>query len=483
MLTTAICFAALLPGISLAQAQPEPAPAATPAPVAMDRLYEQIILTGKILPSFTGVSVKSFRAGSINPATGELRPIPVQADERNEKNNSFVFALGPGADVDSTPGVFDSNDEIVFLARDLGPRASDDQRRALGSEVIEVKVTDPGNSATGFAYLFKNPDALPLSKIDYVNLDDPQTGLRVASRSYGFGLADQCQLTFDYLSVREPGQQSEVNIMDRLKVRGWVKLFGFISLSTDECSWTSRYHGAVDGPVRVIRRTKSSFTVAMIPSVRFDTELVFYPDHFEVAITGRLPFDLETIAPTGGFAVYADYNDAVKGAKFYTGSYTAGITFDGTPKAEPSYEVLSRIPYVWGAVYGLGPKKNLGWFSRVVPGYNVPQKYAPQVFDNDRQNNPPEKFPGVHEIGFKVDSLNELKGGRFAISSVAYRIQDWDPRDAQKLLNVVDSPLSAELAPADGTGAATRFAMPTRPNEPPVPQDVPASGTIPARKK
>ncbi len=449
--------------------------AAPAEPPSLARFYEPVILTGKTLPAFLNTPAKSVRAGAVDRQSGQLKPIPFQVDERDDKNNAFVYSLGPGAGHDGTPGVMDANDEIVFLARHTGPRLSTEARQKLGADAIEVKVTDPKGGGTAYAYLFRNPGSLSLSNAKLVSLDDPGEGLIVTAEGYGFRLARDCQLTFDYLAIRDSGTQNVLNIMDRLKVRGWVKLFGFFHVTTNECDWTSRYHGAVDGPVRVIRRTKNSYTIAMIPSVRFDTELVFYPDHFEVAITGKLPFDLATVAPKGGFAVYADYNDAVKGAKFYTGSYTKGIVFDGTPKTEPSQEVLGRIPYVWGAVYGLGEKKDSGFFSRVVPGYNVPTQYAPQVIDDDKKNNPPENFPGVHEIGFKVDTLDEMKGGRFAISSVLYRIRDWEPKDAQWLLDVIDSPLSVELSPADGSGAATKFTIATRPNEPPVPADPPAA--------
>ncbi len=450
---------------------------ATPAAPALNRFYEPIILTGKTLPAFVNTQTKSFRVGAVDKTSGMLKPIPFQTDERNDKNNSFMYDFGPGADQDDTPGVLDSNDEIVFMARDAGPRLADGPRRQLGPDAVEVKITDPKTGGIGYAYAFRKSDALAVSKAKLVSLEDPGEGLKVTAEGYSFRLARDCQLTFDYLALRQPGDTSEVNIMDRLKVRGWVKLFGFISAKTNECDWTSHYYGAVDGNVRVIRRTKNSYTVAMIPSVRFDTELVFYPNHFEVAITGRLPFDLKTIAPQGGFAVYADYNDNAKGAKFYTGAYTNGVTFDGTPKVEPSVEVLGKVPYVWGAIYGIGPEKNTGWFSRVVPGFNVPTRYAPQVIDNDRENNPPEQFPGVHEIGFKVDTLDEMKGGRFAISSILYRIKDWEPKDAQKLLNVVDSPLAVELSATDGSGTISRFTMPTRPNEPPIPAEPPAPGT------
>ncbi|MCW5828727.1 MAG: hypothetical protein KIT79_05375 [Deltaproteobacteria bacterium] len=461
--------------------KPEPVPAETVPPFT--RFYEPVILNGKTLPGFMGKSIRSFRVGVAAGDGVSLKPIPFQVDERNERNGAFVYSLGPGADFrDETPGIFDENDEIVFLARDAGSRLSAGARENLGAGVIEATLIDQRNGSRMWAYLFPHSDMLPLSDIKRVKLDDPDEGLRVTAEGYGFRLARDCQLTFDYLAVRD-GAIPEVNIMDRLKVRGWVKLFGLISIKTNECDWTSRYHAAVDGPVRVIRRTKNSYTITVVPTVRFDTELVFYPHHFEVAITGRLPFDLRRVAPSGGFGVYVDYNDAVKGAQFYTGAYTEGVTFDGTPKTEPTPEVLGRVPYVWSALYGVGPGRNLGWFSRVVPGFNVPTKYAPQINDDDRAANPPESYPGVHEIGFKVDSLDEMQGGRFAISSVLYRTKDWSPADVQSLLDVVDKPLLVELSPADGVSVpVTRFTLSTRPNEPPLPAEADGTDGTPAGK-
>jgi len=83
-----------------------------------------------------------------------LVPIPFQVDERveiAEDRYAWVLPQGPegGSVVDD--GLLDDNDQLVFMAKDLGIRAGQVLQEQLGKPSLEIQVTDPLNGAVGFA--------------------------------------------------------------------------------------------------------------------------------------------------------------------------------------------------------------------------------------------------------------------------------------------------------------------------------------------
>ncbi len=143
---------------------------------SLDRPSDPVILTGQDLSSLTGLAlnvVVAFRY------VGGWQQVPVQIDERKWVDFGLVYnsnAVGIvtlayadattycGADPDPS---FDADDELVVMARDAGNRAVPATclpTSVLTNSPVELTVTDPLNSGTGYVYLFhsdgsRQPDA------------------------------------------------------------------------------------------------------------------------------------------------------------------------------------------------------------------------------------------------------------------------------------------------------------------------------------
>ena len=55
---------------------------------------------------------------------GILKPVPYQIDERRP-DGDFAFPFGPRPSFDDDRGIFDDNDELVFMVKDVGGRVAE----------------------------------------------------------------------------------------------------------------------------------------------------------------------------------------------------------------------------------------------------------------------------------------------------------------------------------------------------------------------
>ena len=101
---------------------------------AVNRNEDPVVLRGSVLSSTLNMPVGKIFAYAYDGAV--WRQIPAQVDEVNATGN-YVAA---------EDGLFDANDELVFMAKDLGVKAVDPPSgggQPLVPAWYEVQVTDP----------------------------------------------------------------------------------------------------------------------------------------------------------------------------------------------------------------------------------------------------------------------------------------------------------------------------------------------------
>ncbi|MEW6775255.1 MAG: hypothetical protein AB1405_03110 [Bdellovibrionota bacterium] len=424
-----------------AEAIPQVPAIPPPGSRTLKRTVDPIVVTGDALASLSGKNPSDFQLFAYRQGRGFV-PIPFQVDQRDERGR-YLFEKGPDARADSDKGAIDSNDELVFMAFDIGDEAPSSILLPMASGGAEFKIVDPVDGGAAWAYLLPKAFSPEVAPHNYVTLSEEQ--LEVIARDYIFRNCRQAPIGFDHLAIRH-GDQPPINIVDRLKIRGVAKVLGIMDVSTNEGDLKSKLRGSIDGPVRVIRRSRNSYELGgLIPTVRADAEWVFYPNHFYVILSGKMPFDADKIASKANLRVAVDYTSEIQGARFYTGSLEGeGVLFDGTPEGIPSRKDMSRVPYQWGAIYGFGPEGKDGWFSRMIPGPTIPSWFDPYIVDDPNASDPPEREKGRHDIGFSSDRMVEMKGGEFWLKSYLYRLDGFDVSQVTNFLNVTDKPLTVE---------------------------------------
>ena len=175
------------------------------ATAAWTRALDPAIVTGSELPLFQGVPLNDLFVYAYDGSSWTV--VPFQFDEVDSG----------GTYVSAEDGVLDSNDELVFMASDLGTTAEPYQWLAdLDSRNYsryEVSVTNPLNPAeVGWVYVYRSATLAPTFS-PYVTWDDNDS--RLVAQSYVIGYDPLIHIGMDSLELNG----SHVDVLDRSKLR------------------------------------------------------------------------------------------------------------------------------------------------------------------------------------------------------------------------------------------------------------------------
>lgn len=273
-------------------------------PLAPDRSAEPVVIAGRAVRALQGAVTSQLFLYAYS--AGDWIQIPMQVDE--------VTPLGAySAEV----GMLDANDEIVFMAKDLGDQAPPGSpitaSLPTGPGWYEIAVSDPlSPSQTGWAYLVQSTELTPT----YGDLVGFDLGFhRIYTDRYIMGLG----VTFpgiDFLMLGGSG----VEILDRNKVRVYCQV-PFVCPRTED-SLPPVPDGLIkDGPVRVILRDGQMLAYEA---------MVRWASSYTVPKTFRGDVELST-----------DFNSVVSGTTYYNAVVTAGLTVDGKPDLVPAEPLSS----------------------------------------------------------------------------------------------------------------------------------------------
>lgn len=309
------------------------------------RPSDPIVLTGANLPSFLGQVPGSLVAFKY---LNGWQQIPIQVDERAVVDFSTVYHgyVEPGVtslfytDANTWTGpdpdpAIDSNDEIVFMASDLGsqPPYLSYPAGVVAGTGVRVTVTDPADpTAYGYAYLFRQDGSLsPGAGRQYVSYNfvlssgDYKSSYNIASGPN----PENSTVTSPYYSHRftdrwknvelriYAGGASGVDILDRHK-----NLFapGNCTRSEDTfCNGEGAFVTNKSGPVRAIRSYLGANSGPLTQR-----------DHICYARRQDINTYLR-VHQIGGIMDFFDYSPAASGMSYRNNNVPMGVTIDGSP--------------------------------------------------------------------------------------------------------------------------------------------------------
>ena len=328
----------------------------------LDRDSDPVIMSGDSLIMLNGRGIDEIVGFRFYH--DQWQQIPIQIDERkyvdydnvyNESNSGYgtIAYCDPttyvGADTDP---FFDSDDELVFMAKDAGTRAPQSISLPFGvtSEIsLEVSVRDPLSDSTAYIYLFKSiGDLKPDADQDYVIYDfnllagsyipnyntdngpNPEDSI-VCSDYYCTHFSERW--TCDEINIFA-GEATGVDILDREK---FLRAIGECHPTEDSCAggWGA-FFANKDGPVRAIR---SSIGCVSGPWIQWDK--FFYQQRQDMTFYIRAH-------PVSGVMFLYDYERTVEGLKYYNDLNLDGVLIDGSPDTviagEIKWEMVSGPP-------------------------------------------------------------------------------------------------------------------------------------------
>jgi hypothetical protein len=214
------------------------------------RDYEPIVLTGSDVSKYLGLPVSQIFAYSYNQAGDTWTQLPLQIDEKDDSSHVWV----------PTPNnILDANDEIVFMARDMGDQVPStnqwiDDEDSRNYERYEIIATDP-NAGGSQAYLyFYVSSTLQDNAPSYVTYTPPEldngadviSGITYVEGHNINGIPDRWEIP-----VEAGG--SGVDILDRQKLR-INATYGFNLPITEEWLIFVKFDDPIIGKVRICRR-------------------------------------------------------------------------------------------------------------------------------------------------------------------------------------------------------------------------------------
>ena len=408
----------------------------------LGRTVDPVVMQGAVFALFSGVPLDQLAL--LVMQQGQVSPIPFQIDER-ASNGRFAYETWLAGDPVVDDGLLDANDELVFMAADTGDRADADTD--FGADTCaEITLKDPDDDTAGYAYLcrYTNGDA-PRSTKDYVDFDIEADQVNAAD--YILGYDPKAPIAIGKLIVRPSFGGSGQDVADRLKIRVKATVaMNMFSLSRNEEDFLIETTGYTDGPVRVIRRSKSwQNLIWNIPSPASHVTVVYYRNQMSFPINLELPFDMSAFFRDVSMRVSVDTPPNVPGRKYYSDRNPGGVLIDG--KMSEAEKNLDPGQVGWQVVAGSTPDHREGWFQRQVVRGNG-QKVSMPLFYRDDADTPdgPERFRGSHgNLGFTLSGVQNLKKGSIELYVQQFPLVDYKPGDEDRFLKVLDRPLETEV--------------------------------------
>lgn len=459
----------------------------------LTRTEDPIVVTGDELASFQGMPIESLRLYAWRG--GQWSPVPYQIDEKDPDGNFVISSqtipesvieeigaedleprsreqriaaferkrgdyeerveegkltpeeferLKRSAYFTEHPGEFDYNDELVFMAGDIGDAAPPSEWLTETGAAIGIR--DPLSGGRAWAYLFHFPDPPPArSPVDYVSYDPK--GDRVEMPVGTLGFIDEKPLIADEMIGKLPGGELMPNILDRFKLRITVRPIPLLCapLHFDENNTRALTVGYRDGPVRVIRRNVfwvviGGLKLPFAPNVTMYFQ--FYRNGLVASARFSAPLDAAyVLCPGSTFTTGLDLRRAAYGAKVFTAD-NPPIVVDGVmSEAEKNLTVGGQT---WIAGY---LSNGMSIVSQVELDPELIRRGAGldlKVIDDAGEEDPPEAEPGRHLIGYAADA-RKIPAGKFDVAFRMYVDRDFDEGDEQRILQIATNPLEVSV--------------------------------------
>jgi len=327
--------------------------------------------------------------------------VPFQVDER-DKRNHWANETGDQPVRDDSPGVFDENDVVAFMNRDLGLKGDPKKLPDGAAAWFEVRV-GPKDAPIGYVYLgsFASPPPLPASLPDYARYDLAKDEV-FADRYYvRFGAPLPTYLGF----VKRQGEQGD-NLLNGVRAHGEARILaGLFHLERGDKDLQYTIQGAHDGPVRSIRSAKYWIPLPLGFKARGRAELLFYRDYVEGRARINIKIPPRLVPADGEITAYFDFHDFT-GARVLTPQGVLDEPIDG--RMSEQKKTLNQKPVRWAAL--LLPDGRT--FLLVVRLAGSLQKLDQDLYLED-SSDPTRGKPG---FGFRLAGVNRLDTGEQEMS-------------------------------------------------------------------
>ncbi len=366
-----------------------------------------IAVNGRHFPLLRKIAPETLRLWATRD--GARVAVPFQIDECAADGSLVVPAIG--APAPASP--FGARSVLLFRAADAFAQARGGDARVA----YEIEVE--GKDGPRFVYLGVDP-ALAVAAKDEVDYEPADDVIRADRYTTGFASPQT-----DYFSLADGKGHERGNLIDRLKARVEAKfLFGLVRFVRDESQVSETVLGAIDGPIRVVRRSRLAIEIGWgIPAPEILSDDYFYADHAEGPVHINLPFSLAYVFGDLDVEIFLDFRDLE----------------DFEVRTRHSPEPLARVgegTKLAGTVltdcFALR-RGDVGFLHRLRFGPTLRPLVTELVYrDDPTLEDPPEDVPGARPaIGYRMTGWNAVGRGRHEIWLDMYVVDGTAAADPQ----------------------------------------------------
>lgn len=396
-------------------------------------------IEGQQLPTFSQHATSTIQVYAFRE--GRAEPIPFQIDERDHRQR-WTLDQGPQAKLDDSPGLFDDNDVLVLMHRDLGPRGELAQLPKEGTAWAEVRVgTD--TAPLGFAYvgIFSQASAVSESHSPYTRYD-PQAD-KVDTDRYSLAFAGTPFPSF--LAFVDRIGDSSTNLIDGIRVIGEVRfLKGLLTLRRTEQNIHAEVLAYRQGTVRTIRRARYWIPLPLGFRTTGRIDIAFYRDVVEGTTVTKIKVPPRLILADGEVQAYFRFLD-LRGARLIVdGEEFMGVV-DG--HMSDSERTQHQRPARWAAL-ALPNGRTLLLIARLEGAL---QKLEQRLYYDDSEADSPQ-HRSKPSFGFELSGVNQLETGTHQLSVFAITLDSTQVEDIRRTVERFLSPplVSVTVLPTSG---------------------------------
>lgn len=261
----------------------------------IDRHDEPIVVTGADLDALQGTPTDELFVYAYRDHSDAMEQIPFQVDVKD--SGAYVSTVG-------TP--LDDDDEVVFMASDLGGQAPAYElpaRLPIGDTWYRLEVNDPlSPGSKGWAYVVRSTSLTRSFTETYTTYDSDNNQILTPHYTVGFAPGFP---GIEYLALNESG----VDILDRTKIRVSAFIGTFNEEQIGSLLGIDPLTVIKAGPVRVLATGG----------------VVGYRSTLEQSLVAELPISLNAARFS------TDFNEHAEGSTLYNANTSAGVTIDGMP--------------------------------------------------------------------------------------------------------------------------------------------------------
>lgn len=381
------------------------------------RDLEPIVIKGAYFVDFLRKPIKELYLFAYDSTSHSWRPVPFQFDQKDDSTHYWLPAPND---------TLDENDELVFMAKDMGDRASDgsiwiDDLDSRNFNRVEISASDSLSGKMGWIYLYRSKNMLPVATETYVGYKAGKTDAfadTVFGQTYIEGHNKKCISDY-WVCTRANG----VDILDRQKMQ--INLIAYV-FGTIPVALTIRENALEDpttiihlktkiGPVRLVREVFWRVNIGFgYPPFDFSLPLMYYANSVE---SGGISGTLKESNHVNLIRQSFDLNPNASGMKLYNPYNQGGITIDGTGNSEGVVDAVLDAPNVnWWMVTG-----NQGTYAIVLKLSPIGEKRSLYYYDNNEvlsEVDDTGDFMSWGDTGIKIEGTDIA--GRISIAYKAF---------------------------------------------------------------